>query len=183
MSEISDFESRIAAALDRIRYSAERLTRPVQTEHAEPADHWPQDPQDADPVAAPVAAGPDPRVAELEKKLEEERLANAQLEERVQALKARQDGRVAELEAAAEGNLAKLARFEKDINRLREVNAELRANNGRLREALEDGITEPELINRAMAAELEALRALRQADATEVDAVLDELRPLIEGAS
>ena len=132
---------------------------------------------------APAVVGPDPRVAELEKQLEDERLANAQLEERVQALKARQDGRVAELEAAAEGNLAKLARFEKDINRLREVNAEWRANNSRLREALGDGITEPELIYRAMAAELEALRALRQADATEVDAVLDELRPLIEGAS
>lgn len=176
MSEISDFESRISAALDRIRYSAERMARPVASA---PADHWPQDPEDA----TPAEAGPDPRVADLEKQLEDERLANAQLEERVQALKARQDGRVAELEAAAEGNLAKLARFEKDINRLREVNAELRANNGRLREALEDGIAEPELINRAMAAELDALRALRQADATEVDAVLDELRPLIEGAS
>ena len=41
----------------------------------------------------------------------------------------------------------------------------------------------PETINRALIAEVDALRAQRSADAAEVDAILSELKPMIEEAS
>jgi hypothetical protein len=41
-------------------------------------------------------------------------------------------------------------------------------------------VSEPHLVNKAMLAELEALRATRSADAAEMDAILEELTPIIE---
>lgn len=164
MSEISELEGRITAALDRIRDGVGRLEAA------------------GSPVMPAVTGTDTDTVAELEARLAEEQLANAQLEERVRALKERQDTRLSaleEAEAAAEG---KFAQFEQDISQLRSANAELREINEKLRLAAEDGSADPELINKAMRAELDALRAVRAADANEVDAVLAELRPLIEEA-
>ncbi len=162
MTEISDLESRLSAALDRIRSGVERLSVPA--------------PQGDAPLAD-VPEGPS--LAQVQAQLAEERDANAQLEERVKALKARQDGRLTELEAMADGAKVRMAKVDKDLQRLRQVNAELRDINTKLRAAVEAGVSEPHLINRAMQAELEALRAVRAADAAEVDAVLDALRPIL----
>ena len=52
-----------------------------------------------------------------------------------------------------------------------------------LREANEAGVGEPHLINKAMLAELEGLRATRAADAAEAAAILDRLDPLVNGAA
>ena len=165
MSEISDLESRITAALDRIRRGISANAQPVFTRDVATGD---------------ATTGDSARLQELEQLLDEEKQANAQLEERVRALKERQDGRLAELEQIEAAAHGKLQRFERDLNRLREVNAELRDINGKLRVATQDGVTDPQLVNRAMQAELDALRAVRAADAAEVDAVLEELKPLIE---
>lgn len=162
MTEISDLESRLSAALDRIRSGVERLGISAG---------------EADAIAPDAADGP--TLAQVQARLAEERDANAQLEERVKALKARQDGRLAELEAQADGARIKMAKVDKDLQRLRQVNAELRDINAKLRAAVAAGVTEPHLINLAMQAELEALRAVRAADAAEVDAVLDALRPIL----
>ena len=54
--------------------------------------------------------------------------------------------------------------------------------NARLRETVTTGLA-PELHDAAIAAELEALKVQRSADAAEVDAILDELKPLIEETS
>ena len=66
--------------------------------------------------------------------------------------------------------------------KLREENAVLRDVSENLRKAAEaDGI-DATMINRAMQAELDALRALRAAEAAEVATILAELKPLIEEA-
>ena len=161
MSDISLLEGRITAALDRIRRGVEWM----------------------DELAA--AAPPIPldsaqtEVTSLRIRLDEERTVNAQLEERVRALKDRQDGRVAQLEAEVAESRARIAAADADVQGLRQTNADLRDVAAQLREALAQGVTEPQLINRAMLAELEALRSARAIDLAEVNAVLAELRPLL----
>jgi chromosome segregation ATPase len=136
--------------------------------------------------------GGDPGLAEA---LEEERLANAQLQERLRSLHDKHDAETAELKARIEElegletvreemqkQSAALARFDTDLQRLRQANEQLRASNAALREANEAGVGEPHLINKAMLAELEALRASRAADVSETQAILSRLTPLIEQA-
>ena len=159
MSDIQTLEGRITAALDRIRYSAEKLATQTATE---PAD---------------VGGASD-----LQALLDEERTANAQLGERVKALKDNQDGGLANLQNDLAQKTAALAGMESEIQRLRASNAELRDMNAQLRSAASDGATSPELINRATLAEVEALQAQRAAEAAEVDAIISTLKPMIEEA-
>jgi chromosome segregation ATPase len=161
MAEIAELESRITAALDRIRAGISGMSVSADL---------------------PTQSADDPRVAELLAQLAEEKTVTAQLEQRVRALKDRQDGQMADLSAREEHARTRLAGVDRDIQKLRQANAELRANNAKLREALSDGIAEPQLINKAIVAELEAIRALRGVDAAEVDLVIDALTPIIEEA-
>lgn len=151
MSNVSELESRIAAALTRIGSGVEKLS----------AD-----------------SGVD--AAALQKQLEEERVANAQLEERVKVLKDRQDTKIADLETRVAAQSDQMAQLDAELQRLRASNADMRELNGQLRTAADSGVTDPELINRAMMAEVEALNTQRAAEAAEVDAILSELKPLIE---
>lgn len=147
MSQIDELQGRITAALDRI--------------------------------AAGLEARPDPAAAEegvaLRTALEEERLANAQLQERVKALHARLDAREAEIARLEGAQSESLGRLDRDLQSLRKANQQLRDNNRALREALQAGVAEPHLVNKAMLTELEGLRAARAADRAEVDAILGEL--------
>jgi DNA repair exonuclease SbcCD ATPase subunit len=166
MSELPQLETRITAALDRIKTGLDGLSVPA-------------------PVPEPDVDGADVsaltlQVAELGAKLDEEQTANAQLEERVRLLKERQDGKLAQLESDVDAGRARSARMDRELQRLRQVNAELRDINGQLRDAVSAGVSEPHLVNKAMLAELEALRATRAADAVEMDAILQELTPIIE---
>lgn len=163
MSDIQTLEGRITAALDRIRYSAGKLAAGTE-------------------VAAPPQIDQSDDIDALRAQLDEERTANAQLEERVKALKDRQDGNVASMENTLSEKSAALAGIEAEIQRLRASNAELRDLNAQLRSAAADGAASPELINRATLAEVEALQAQRAADVAEIDAILGELKPLIEEA-
>ena len=161
MANLTDLETRITAALERIRSGIGTL--------------------DAAPAAPdPSSGASDAEVAALNTKLDEEKTANAQLEERVKLLKERQDGKLAELESNVEAGRARAARMDRELQRLRQVNAELRDINSQLREAVSAGVSEPHLVNKAMLAELEALRAIRASDAAEMDAILQELTPIIE---
>lgn len=160
MNDIIELESRIAGALGRIRRQVEGITNPE-----EPAV-----------VAAPAEGGD---TAALHAQLAEERTVNAQLEERVRALKDRQDGKLAELEGRAEADATRLAALDAELQRLQAVNADLRAVASEMRRALQDEVADPELVNRAALAELEAVSAAQGADRAEVDAILSELAPLI----
>jgi uncharacterized protein (DUF885 family) len=155
MTDISDLQARITAALDRIGSGLEALDR----------------------AGEPQEEGGE--VERLSAALEEERTANAQLEERVRAIKDKQDSSVTALEAEV-GRLRDLLEAQElTASRLARVNTELRSNNAALREAISAGLAEPHLVNKSMMAELEALRAAQGADRAELDAVLDELGPLV----
>ena len=165
MSDFPQLETRITTALERIRSGLDGFAAP---------------PVVADAPAAVDTFETTAKVAELTAQLDEEKTANAQLEERVKLLKERQDGKMAELESNVDAGRARSSRMDRELQRLRQVNAELRDINGQLREALTEGVSEPHLVNKAMLAELEALRATRSADAAEMDAILEELTPIIE---
>ena len=161
MSELSELEVRISAALTRIKAGLDGL--------------------DAAPAQAAVDDGANlAKIDQLTKQLDEERTANGRLEERVKLLKERQDGKVTELEKNVEAGRTRSARMDRELQRLREVNAELRDINGQLRDAVSAGVAEPHLVNKAMLAELEALRVTQSADSAEMDAILQELTPIIE---
>jgi chromosome segregation ATPase len=214
MSQIEELQSRILAARDRIASGTEILSsRPA----IEPAETGVAD-------------------ADLAQLLDEEKLANAQLQERLKALKARHaeelvkarsegavgdaagdadlaaelerqlaaaNERVAELEGTIEQQAGMLTAQAKDVTilkaevshqaesmeqldaelqRLRRANDELRKSNATLREANSEGIGDPDLINKAMLAELEGLRATQAADTAEVGAVLTKLDNLLSNA-
>ncbi len=161
MSDISELEGRITAALDRIGQGLERLSKPADDGMAE---------ADAE------------ELTQLRSALDDEKTANAQLEERVKAIKEKQDSTVASLTEEVERLHGLLGEEEAGLARLRKVNAELRANNEALRAAISDGVAEPHLVNKSMMAELEALRAAQAADRSELDAVLGELAPLVRNA-
>lgn len=166
MSDITILEGRITAALDRIRRGLEPLAAAAG--------------QQAAATDQPVQGGIDAAaLQELELRLADEQAVNAQLEERVRALKERQETRMAALETQNESQRAAMAALDAELQALRQSNADLRDLNAQLRAAAEQGVAEPELINRAVMAELDALRATRAADIAEVEAVMLALKPLI----
>lgn len=167
MSQIEELQSRITAAMERIGAG----------------------------VAAIAPQEDTARVDELTTQLDEEKLANAQLEERLTTLNSNHSEELAalrgELDKTAELESLRadqatqseaMARLDMDIQRLRLANDQLRDSNAALRQANEKGVGEPHLINKAMLAELEGLRAARATDAAEVSAVLAKLGPLLAGA-
>lgn len=74
------------------------------------------------------------------------------------------------------------ARLDMEMQRLRATNDQLRETSAALRAVNEAGVGEPSLINRAMLAELEALRATRAVEAAEAGAILSRLEPLLASA-
>ncbi len=162
MSDIEELQGRILAAMERASRGLEKL-------------------------AVAKEEGPD-----LSQELDEERLANAQLTERVKTLKQRLETETAEVQAkldAAEAQLAqsadgqsRIAKLDVELQRVRRANAQLSEACAALRAANEKGVGEPHLINKAMLAELDALRAARAADIAETDAILSALTPLVAAA-
>lgn len=159
MGQIEELEQRIAAAFQRISDGVEALS--------------------ARGAAAPALEDPD-ALARLEEELEAERLTNAQLNERLRALS---NDRSA-TETALRDEIAALTRALDeqglDIQRLTSTVTSLREDLRRLREGAEGGVTDPALINRAMLAELEALRATRAAEAHEMADILAALGPVLD---
>lgn len=160
MSDITEYERRIAAALERIGHGVETLAQPVA----------------AAPEPAPAGDG---EVTALREALESERAANAQLVERVRAIKEKQDSTIGALERRVAKLTAQLEAGGLDSAKLRRANSQLSDASQALREAMAAGLPEPHLINKAMLAELEALRALRASDAAEMEDILAELKPFL----
>lgn len=180
MSQIEELQTRILTAMDRISAGVES----------------------ASSIAAAAPQEPD---AELTQALEEEKLANAQLEERLRALKERHAAELSEAQSAdanagsealssKEEELAvvreqlsnqasQLEDLDAELGRLREANKQLRDANDALRKANEEGVGDPSLINKAMLAELEGLRATQAADAAEMNVVMDRLNTLLSNAN
>jgi predicted nucleic acid-binding Zn-ribbon protein len=157
MQDITELEKRITTALERIGKGVDRLAA---------------QPRQAAASAAPAAA---PSDSALRAQLEEEKSLTAQLQARLRAAKDRE----------AKGDLQeKVDRLTQELDvqglelqRMRRVNASLREQLEALRTAAAAGATEPGLINKAMAAELEALRATRLTEMAEMDEILAALEP------
>jgi DNA repair exonuclease SbcCD ATPase subunit len=163
MNDIAELERRIAYAMERIAKGIEALDR------AAPAP------------AANLAVQPDAdEVQALRAQLSEERLANAQLEERVRAIKQKQDQQAAQAAAELAATRDSLTRLDAELSQLRRVNAQLQASNAALRAANETGVGEPHLINRSMLAELDSLRAARLVDLAEAQAIKAAISPLLD---
>lgn len=156
MTDMTELERRITAALDRAAQAMEQMG------------------------AAP--SGGEGNSAELAAELEAERVANQQLEERVRAIKEKQETTVAELEARVASLTEAVTTRDAEVQSLRSVNEELRASNGKLREANAAGLAEPDLVNSAMVTELESLRAARAADRAEIEDILAALEPVLKEA-
>jgi len=155
MSEISELERRITKALDRIR----------------------------DGIASgDDGVGASDDSAALKAQLEEERTANAQLGERIRALKERHAAEIEALSSTNYGAEERHADLETALDQLRQANEALRENNAALRAALAEGVADAGMINEAMRAELESLSAQQAADAAEVEAILTELKPIVQEA-
>lgn len=134
-------------------------------------------------VEALQSGGDSKDVDALRRALEEEKTANAQLEERVRAIRQRQDEKVADMERHLSAQTDQLAAFEQECGKLRRLVEDLRSSNVALREANMKGLGDAHLINKAMLAELETLRATRTAETAEVGAVLSALEPLLAPAN
>lgn len=154
MSNIEELERRITAALDQIGQGLDGLQ----------AETGPIDTSEIDGLRSDLA---------------DERAANAQLEERLKAIHKTTDAKLEALEKSSEDTKASLSNLDSELQRLRTVNTQLRENNHALREANEAGVGEPHLINKAMLAELDALRAARNVDAAEAKAIMSAMAPLL----
>lgn len=170
MSDISELEGRITAALDRIAKGLD----------GRPADAAVEAEAQA---AAEAVAQADAEIAGLKQALDEERTVTAQLEERVKTIKAKLDERTHEMQGALDDARGSVTALDTELQQLREVNEALRTSNIALRDANAAGLADPELINAGLMAELEALRAGRATDAAEMGAVLTQLEALLGDAS
>lgn len=163
MSDISEFESRITTALERIGVGVDQVLAGNAAQGGG---------IDADEM--------EQEIGRLREALETERDSNLQMEERVRAIRDRQETLVAGLETDVKRLREQLTAQDTEFQRLRRVNAQLRTNNRMMREAALAGSVDAHLVNKAMLAELEALHASHSADAAELDAILSDLKPVVE---
>jgi uncharacterized protein (DUF885 family) len=159
MGQIQDLEQRIAAAFARISAGVEAMASQTV----------------ASAGAATSATDPD-----LPGLLDEERLANAKLNERLGDLRQQ----ASQTEMALQDQVDTLTRHLDaqglDVQRLSSTVAQLREDLRRLREAAVQGVVDPGLINKAMLAELDALRTARAAETTEMTDILSALLPILD---
>ena len=154
MSDITELERRLTAAMDRIARGIDGLPDGQAGADAE-------------------------EMAQLRQALEDEKLVTAQLEERIKALHAREEQATAGLRAELETTRTAMAQLDAELQRLRKASDQLRDSVAKLREANAAGVAEPHLINKAMLAELESLRAARATDVAEADAIIAAMAPLL----
>ncbi len=153
MSEIDELQRRITAAMDRVASGVEALS-----------------------------GGNAGDTEALKQALDEEKTVNAQLTERVRVLGERQAKALEAMETRATASEARMTQLDTDLQRLRRANAQLSEACAALRDANAEGVGDAHLINKAMMAELEALRAARTAEVAQADTLLAALTPLLETA-
>ena len=117
--------------------------------------------------------------AALQRELEEARGESARLKERAEGLERKCEERERELEQARAASGEGDARLDADLQSLRAANDRLLEASAKLREAAESSLADPSLIDGALAAELEALRARHAADEAERRAVGAKIAELI----
>lgn len=154
MSDIEDLERRIRAAFDRIGQAVDGL--------------------------GSVAAPGDGEQMSLQQALQAERDAHAQLAERLRAVKDREAAQSAETADTISRLTRDLDTQGLELQRMRKTVVQLRETLRSLREVQAGAVADPQLVNKAMLAELEALRATRLTEIAQMDEILAELHPLIK---
>ncbi len=156
MQTLDELEQRIASALDRIGKGMDAS------------------------VLASATLTPDAGSSDVQIALDDERMLTAQLTERLRAVKEK-DGQSHAMSAAKIDQMAQQLDVQgAELKRMRNTTVQLREVLRILREASAQGVADPHLVNRAMLAELEALRATRLTEVAEMDEILAELAPLIK---
>jgi hypothetical protein len=155
MQEISELEKRITVALERIGKGVDRLSRAPKPELTS--------------AGATEAA--------LRAQLDDEKALTTQLQERLRAAKEREPK--GDLQVKIDRLTQQLDVQGLELQRMRRTAAALRDQLAALRDAQTSGVVEPQLINKAMATELDALRALRLSEVAEIDEILAALDPLV----
>ena len=153
MDDITDYERRITAALDRAAQALDALS-----------------------------AGDAGDATALKAELDAERVAPPQWEERVRAIKETQEHTVKTLEDTVADLKAALSTRDAEMQQLKSVNEELRTSNAALREANAQGVGDPDAVNAAMVTEIESLRAARAAERAEIEEILATLEPVLKEA-
>ncbi|SDE48828.1 hypothetical protein PUH89_08235 [Rhodobacter capsulatus] len=186
MTELAEYERRIAFALERIGRGVETLgdlraaalaaAAAVPAPEPEPAPEPVPEPEIA---AAPLAVetGPSAEVLALQAELEAERAASAQLTERVLAIREKQETTLAALERRLTQATRALEAVQVEANRLKRANNDLIEVNRQLIDGA--GRIDPALVNLSMQAELEALRAARAWEASELSDIVTGLAPIV----
>ena len=118
--------------------------------------------------------------SDLQTALDEERMLCAQLNERLRAVKEKEAQTQAQHSAKIDQMAGQLDVQGAELKRMRNTTVQLREVLRILREASAQGLSDPHLVNRAMLAELDALRATRLTEVAQMDEILAELAPLIE---
>lgn len=191
MDDLGGLDARLAAALDRIAASHARQVEDLR----EARDARASGAGDADTAALKTElADARSEMEALHAALEEERRAVAEITSTAEAeretasrLRAERDAAAASSRlgavqdgAASEENARRLTDLEAALDRLRAANAQLRINNAALRKAAAAGGADAALLEDGMQAEIDALRAAREADRAEIDSILQALKPIVE---
>lgn len=180
--EISTLQQASAQAADELADGTSALTAAqAQAKFAEDKLAAMQGLLDAANTAKTTALGQaraaEEKLADLQNKLSEAEQANIDL--------SRDQARSSNSTSAMEEKIARLmGRIQSQDNqfqRLKDANATLRDSNAGLRAKNLEMLGDPTAINVSMAAELEALKVSRAADVEEMDAILNELEPLVGG--
>ncbi|SFQ95750.1 hypothetical protein [Poseidonocella sedimentorum] len=164
MSEIEELETRLSAALARIRQGIE--ARAVGGEPEAPG---------ADPEALAEA-----RAAQEAAETEVE-----ELKAELSATRARLRGQVRDLESELAEKGEALRALDATVQQLKSANAALLAVTAQMRDAAVSGLEASAVeavIDAAMSAELDGLRAARAAESAEVGAILATLAPVLDHA-
>ena len=156
MPTIAELERRITAALDRIGQGLVNL-----------------------PAGGSIAA-PGSDALALQEALDTERGAVAQMAERLRAVKDREAAAAGAFEVQIAALTDTRDQQALELQRLRKTVAHLRDTLAAQNDAVRAGVTEPQVINKSLLAELEALRAQRRSECAEMEAILSALSPLIE---
>jgi hypothetical protein len=170
MSEISNYETRITAALERIGRAVVQVEERAQVQAAAQAEGG---------IATEEMVA---EMGRLQGALDTERAARTDMETQVRAIHQAQLDQIALLEKDAESLRSQLMVHDGELQKLRAVNGKLRENSAALRDVHASAVSDPSLINAALAVEVEALEVSRDADVAELTAIRNELRPFLASA-
>lgn len=162
MKELAELERRINHALDRIARGIEAAPPPTAVGDGETGSE---------------------DLAALQAALEAERARTAQLAEKLRNAPREPTGNAAQLQRKVERLTGQLDVQGLELQRLKKTNTQLTETLRALRQAAESGVTDASAIDRALQAEVEALRTARLAEIAEMDEILSELKPLIGEAA